>query len=170
VFVRPDFLRPSMMKAVGVWVVALFHGGDSSSFLFLEDFLASLGVATVVVVVAAVTGASTKESAVDSGVGVVAVWPFSVTTQRKRSHSASTTLYLHLKDNGRWLIDYLARRTVLSVSACFASQQLWTECIEGIGRSVLMTRGRACSTKSKPTWEMRVAGERSRIDDSTREI
>jgi hypothetical protein len=84
VFVRPDFLRPSMMKAVGVWVVALFHGGDSSSFLFLEDFLASLGVATVVVVVAAVTGASTKESAVDSGVGVVAVWPFSVTTQRER--------------------------------------------------------------------------------------
>jgi hypothetical protein len=87
VFVRPDFLRPSMMKAVGVWVVALFHGGDSSSFLFLEDFLASLGVAAVVVVVAAVTGASTEESeesALDSGVGVVAVWPFSVTTPKER--------------------------------------------------------------------------------------
>lgn len=36
-FVRPDLRRPSSpINDVGVCVVALFHGGESSSFLFLE--------------------------------------------------------------------------------------------------------------------------------------
>lgn len=46
-FVRPDLRRPSTMKAVGVWVVALFHGGEPSTFLFLEGFLAESLVVTV---------------------------------------------------------------------------------------------------------------------------
>ena len=45
-FVLPDFLRPSSpMKEVGVWVVALFHGGESFSFRFLIGFFAVDGVA-----------------------------------------------------------------------------------------------------------------------------
>jgi hypothetical protein len=41
-FVRPDLRRPSSpMNDAGVWVVALFHGGESSNFLFLEGGLIS---------------------------------------------------------------------------------------------------------------------------------
>lgn len=35
-FVLPDFRRPSTIKQVGVCVVALFHGGEVSIFLFFE--------------------------------------------------------------------------------------------------------------------------------------
>lgn len=43
-FVRPDFRRPvSSRKEVGVWVVALFHGGDASIFRFLVGGFRSSG-------------------------------------------------------------------------------------------------------------------------------
>lgn len=65
--VRPDLRRPSMMNAVGVCVVALFQGGEASTFLFLDDFFVSLVIAT---------GASDGSPAAGSGV----VLPFSVAT------------------------------------------------------------------------------------------
>lgn len=80
--VRPDFLRPSSpMNDVGVCVVALFHGGDSSSFRFLVGFLeASFGVAA-----AGSCGDSAEGKSFGSGVAMS--WPFSVKAAKIESAS-----------------------------------------------------------------------------------
>lgn len=45
--VLPDLRRPSTMKEVGVWVVALFHGGELSIFRFFGGCLAISGAVLV---------------------------------------------------------------------------------------------------------------------------
>lgn len=65
-FVLPDLRRPSTTKEVGVWVVALFHGGELSIFLF---FVGGFGVSSD----AAASSPFLSDSTESVGPGVVSL-------------------------------------------------------------------------------------------------